>query len=688
MKEKKRRESEKVLFRRFSNQSYSIFKSIGKEINIGVLLVGMLTYATPQEVKAQANSKTDNNEKEYELEEVEVTASRAPLTISQGARMVTLIDRKSIAQAPAQSVNDLLKWAVGVDVRQRGGQGMQTDISLRGSNHDQITILLNGVNICDPQTGHNAVDLPVDINDIERIEILEGPASRVYGTSSLLGAINIVTKKEINRFIDVSASLGSYGSVNGGAKLNLSTEKISNMISANYNRSDGHLRNSQGKLNANFNAARLYYQGLLSNSVADVQWSAGFSDKNLGSNTFYSAKFDNQFEHTRKIFTSIQAMSKGKVQFKPVLYWTRGEDRFELIKGSEEIVPFNFHSTDIWGVNLNAYFTSVLGKTVVGAEMRDENIKSTILGEPLQNPQDIAGYDRKYTKGLDRTNLSFHIEHNILLNRFTLSAGVMATRNSMYESGFKLYPGVDVSYRFNQQFKIFTSWNSSLRLPTFTELYYTTNETHIGNKQLKPEEMSAYELGVKYTNQSINATVALFHHRGKNLIDWVKRVDEEVWHSINHTKINSTGVEVGATVDFEDIIKMNSLLKSIYLGYSFINQDKKEKPNEVSQYSLEYLKHKFVVRIDSKIWNKLEANCSFRWQDREGNFIVYENKNPVGKADYKPYSLFDAKVVWNDENYKLWVQANNIFNKEYFDYGNVPQPGLWVMVGVNYRFNI
>ena len=84
----------------------------------------------------------------------------------------------------------------------------------------------------------------------------------------------------------------------------------------------------------------------------------------------------------------------------------------------------------------------------------------------------------------------------------------------------------------------------------------------------------------------------------------------------------------------------------------------------------------------------MEVNWSFRWQDREGNFIVYENKNPVGKADYKPYSLFDAKVVWNDDNYKLWVQANNIFSKEYFDFGNVPQPGFWVMVGVNYRFNI
>jgi iron complex outermembrane receptor protein len=72
--------------------------------------------------------------------------------------------------------------------------GAQTDVSIRGGNDEQITILLNGINICDPQTGHNAFDLPVDLSDIERIEVLEGPAGRIYGTSSLLGAINIVTR--------------------------------------------------------------------------------------------------------------------------------------------------------------------------------------------------------------------------------------------------------------------------------------------------------------------------------------------------------------------------------------------------------------------------------------------------------------------------------------------------------------
>ena len=279
MKEKKRRSSERIHFRRFANQSYSVFRSIGKEVNIGVLLVGMLAYATPSEVKAQASAKTDANDREYELEEVEVTATRAPLTVSQGARMVTILDRKSIAQAPVQSVNDLLKYAVGVDVRQRGMQGMQTDISLRGSTYDQITILLNGVNICDPQTGHNAVDLPVDINDIERIEILEGPAARVYGTSSLLGAINIVTKKEDKSFVDIFGSAGSYGSANGGAKLNLSSGKVINMVSGSYNRSDGYLRNSEGKLTADFNSSKLFYQGRLSNSSANIDWLAGYSDR-------------------------------------------------------------------------------------------------------------------------------------------------------------------------------------------------------------------------------------------------------------------------------------------------------------------------------------------------------------------------------------------------------------------------
>ncbi len=123
--------------------------------------------------------------------------------------MVTVLDRADIAQAPVQSINDLLKYAVGVDVRQRGPIGAQTDISVRGGTSEQIIILLNGINICDPQTGHNAMDLPVDMSEIVRIEVLEGPAGRIYGTSSLVGAINIVTRPASTTSADVTVEGGS-----------------------------------------------------------------------------------------------------------------------------------------------------------------------------------------------------------------------------------------------------------------------------------------------------------------------------------------------------------------------------------------------------------------------------------------------------------------------------------------------
>ena len=189
--------SQPVRFRRFANCSYAVFRSLNTQVNIGVLAVAMLTFANVETVSAQTENKSQ--EKLYELEEVEVTGTRAPMTVAQAARMVTVLDREAIAAIPAQSVNDLLKYAVGVDVRQRGDMGVQTDISIRGGTFDQITILLNGINICDPQTGHNAADFPVDIHEIERIEVLEGPAGRVYGTSSLVGAINIVTRTDKQR---------------------------------------------------------------------------------------------------------------------------------------------------------------------------------------------------------------------------------------------------------------------------------------------------------------------------------------------------------------------------------------------------------------------------------------------------------------------------------------------------------
>lgn len=679
-KENFKRGSSAVRFKRFSRRPYAVFMSLKVEVTIGVLSAAMLTFANVDSVSAQ----TENHAKEklYELGEVEVTGTRVPMTVSQAARMVTVLDRDDIAAVPAQSVNDLLKYAVGIDVRQRGDMGVQTDISIRGGTFDQITILLNGINICDPQTGHNAADFPVDISEIERIEVLEGPAGRVYGTSSLVGAINIVTRPDLQSGMELRAEGGSYGFFDGGGHINLTKGAFSNQFSGGFSRSDGFSRNAAGRLNSDFKQAKAFYQGGYAHEKAEVRWHAGFTQKDYGANTFYSAKYDDQFEHTCKYYTAVQAETKGDVyRFKPSVYWNRSEDRFELVRNRPETVPFNYHRTDVYGLNLNNTLETALGKTAFGAEFRNEGVVSTTLGEPLHFPEPAPG-GGEYTAGLNRTNLSFHLEHNILLRGFTLSAGVIAVKNTGNEMNFRFYPGVDASWQFARDWKLYASFNTSLRMPTFTELYYSVNG-YKADRYLKPEEMKAYEIGVKYLTPGIRGTVSLFHYRGTNLIDWIKDLSEGAdapWQSVNHAKVNTTGVETSLDVSFDEMLHRTFFIRNLTVSYAYIDQDKKSEPDVQSRYALEYLRHKVVAQANLRVWRNLNLNVSYRWQDRMGN---YEQNGEM--VAYEPYSLLDARLSWDTSSYRVYAEANNLLNRTYYDYGNIPQPGIWVRAGAVWR---
>ena len=164
-----------ILFKHFSRKGYALFSCIGREVLIGTLSISTLTYAKADGISTRTDFASDSlSREEVKLDEVIVTGSRAPLTQLQSAKIVEVITRDDIHRAQATTINDILKLATGVDVRQRGGFGVQTDISINGGTFDQITILLNGVDISNPQTGHNAADFPVSLQDIERIEVLEG----------------------------------------------------------------------------------------------------------------------------------------------------------------------------------------------------------------------------------------------------------------------------------------------------------------------------------------------------------------------------------------------------------------------------------------------------------------------------------------------------------------------------------
>ena len=695
----KKTSSSPMKFKHFTRKGYALFACLGKEVIVGTLSVATLTYAKADGISTQSiMAETDSlaTHSEIALDEVRVTGSRAPLTHGQAARMITVLEQKDIQAAPVQSINDLLKYAASVDVRQRGPIGAQTDISIRGGNQEQITILLNGINICDPQTGHNAFDFPVDVSDIERIEVLEGPAGRVFGTSSLLGAINIVTKHPKQNKISAHAEAGSYGYFNGGTSIGLTSGKWTNTISGNYTRSDGYNRNKAGRLNTDFEGAKAFYQGTSSDKDTRVSWHAGLSMRDFGSNTFYGTGSDDQFEHTFKSYTALQADTRcGKLHLSPSVYWNRNMDRFEYFRGLDNIIPeggtygvaYNYHRTDVYGVNLNSYFDWTLGRTAVCAELRNEDLVSTTLGEPLEQHKHIHKTDRDYTNGLNRTNISFTLEHNILLERFTLSAGIVAVKNSWNQMNMRVYPGIDASYRIGNNVKFYASYNTSLRMPSVTELYYSVGG-HKADKNLKPEELQAFEGGVKYLGNGITASASVFYNHCKNMIDWILDTNEgndAVWKSVNFTKINTLGVEASLAMKLNQLIPQQHLLKSLDLSYTYMTQDKDEPANIQSRSTLEYLRHKFVANLDLNIWSKLDLTMKYRWQKRTGSFTRKDN---AVVSKFKPYGLMDARLSWNADKYKLFVEANNVFNTKYYDFGSLPQPGTWIMAGASVDINL
>ena len=662
-----------LVFRHFGNKGYSLFSCLGREVVCSVLSVSTLTYASAESVSTKpvvSDSASTTTAREMVLEEVSVTGSRAPLTKSQAARMVTVLDRRDIAQAPVQSINDLLKYAIGVDVRQRGAIGAQTDISIRGGTQDQIILLLNGINICDPQTGHNAMDLPIDLSEIVRIEVIEGPAGRIYGSSSLVGAINIVTRP--TGPTTVHAEAGSYGYAKAGAKYATGGHSIS----ANYARSDGYSRSKEGKLNTGYSGAKAFYQGQYEDDDVRLHWHLGLADKGWGSGTFYATpkwQADNQYEHTTKIYSAIQGETKrGRLHLAPSIYWNQNCDRYEGYHNQPEKMKYNYNRTDVYGVAMNMYLDWAAGRTALGGELRNEDLVSGNLGEPLSETHHISGTDRDYTLGVNRTNISAYLEHNLLLKRLTISAGLVAVKNTWSNMNMTVYPGIDVSYRPTPTWTLHASCNTSLRMPSFTEMYYKL-QGYKADPHLKPEEMTAVELGSNVQCAMFNVQCTAWYHHGRNMIDWIMDTslgDDAVWQSVNHTKVNSIG--------FEAAVKFNVRSSMFNVSYSYINQAKEQEANIVSQYALEYLRHKLVASAHVPIIYRLTADMNLRWQDRVGQYTDFAGQ----VHDYQPYALVDARLAWTEPKWKLYVEANNLLDKSYADYGHVEQPGRWIIAGL------
>lgn len=657
-----------LVFRHFENKGYSLFACLGKVVVCSVLSVATLTHASAESVSVKpvtADSITGRTDKELMLDEVSITGSRAPMTALQAAKMVTVITREDVNRAAAASVNDLLKLATGVDVRQRGGFGVQTDISINGGTFDQMAIFLNGINLSNPQTGHNAADFPVSLSDIERIEIYEGASARVFGSAAFNGAVNIVTKRHSDNEIRMGIQGGSFGTFGGDGSIAINSKRVYNRMSGGYLQSDG------GTTNDYFKKRQVFYQGSSTSRSLDLFWQAGLSSKDFGASTFYSATYPNQYEETRRIITSVKGDIKllnDRLILSPTLHWTRNVDHYQLIRGREGAENGeNYHRSDVYGGSFDAHLTWALGKTAAGMDIRKEHLISSAYGELLQEKDwtSIGGSTRMYNRRGDRTNTSFFLEHNVILRKWTVSAGLLLNKNTGLDSRFRVYPGIDIAYRPNTHWKLYASWNKALRLPTYTDLYIS-NRVQQGDLALRPERNSMFKAGIRYRTQGFETTLSGFYSRGRDMIDWVYETATSTrYHALNIGKLDNMGLSI-------DIRHQLSVI-NYQLGYAYIHQTHAtEQPIYKSLYALEYLRHQFTAKVGHPIYKQLSAHWDVRWQQRVNG--------------YHPYWKIDMKLQWNAKNYELYAKIDNLTAHRYYDIGGVLQPGLWFMAGGQIRF--
>ena len=247
----------------------------------------------------------------------------------------------------------------------------------------------------------------------------------------------------------------------------------------------------------------------------------------------------------------------------------------------------------------------------------------------------------------------------------------------------RVYPGIDASYRIGNAWKVYASYNTSLRMPSFTELFYSVGG-HKADKHLKPEELSALEAGMKYDAHGISGKTSIFYNRQKNLIDWISdgTLDANgatLWKSVNFGRINVVGIEASLRFDFRALMPSQRFLKHFGIAYCYLNQNEKEHKGITSKYVLEYVKNKMVADLQLNLWRNLDFGLNYRLLHRMGNYIDTANQH----HKYATYGILDTRLSWNAGKWTAFVAANNLLNRAYVDYGNVPQPGTWLTTGIS-----
>ena len=565
---------------------------------------------------------------------ITVTTTVEPLPLDAADRSVTVLDPHTQPLLLNNPI-DLLRQDASLNLQARGGNGVQTDLSIRGATFEQSLILLNGLRINDPETGHLNLDLPIPFDAIDRIDVLHGSGSTFYGSDALAGAVNLITSQPTLTSLTASTGFGNYNSLEHHLRAALRTHALSEQLTASRDTSDGFLPDRNYSSNAI--AAETWLT--LRPGTTDILLAA--SDRPYGANLFYGP-YDS-WERTKGWFASIQQQLGPSTAAS--FGYRRHSDLFVLFLDNPTYYRNN-HIVSSYESALRRADTFGPNTTLsYGLEADGDTIHSSNLGHHARNQG--AGY----------ANLSLRA-----LRRFSLSLGA---REEILSGGTSVFsPSLAAAYALTNSLRLRASAGHGFRLPTYLDLYYADPAT-IGNPNLKPESSWSYESGLDWNpggRFALSATA--FRLQESNTIDYSKYNPAQPWQANNVPSFRFTGAE--ATLHLR-------LTNTQQLQLSYTATHAAPPPTGlISEYAFNYATQNALLLYTAQPFPQL---------------ILTTQLNIVQKTTQTAYPLWNLSLARNHGHLRPYLRLLNLSNTGYQEIPGVPLQGRTIMGGAELNWS-
>jgi vitamin B12 transporter len=559
------------------------------------------------------------------LDTVLVSASRTT-PLGRLSRSITVVSRADIAASPARTVGELLGSVMGVDVNSRSPA--QADVSIRGSTSDQILVLVDGAPVSDVQSSHYAFDLAVPLEAIERIEILRGGASAVYGANAVGGMVNIVTRRGSAR-TSAEAHGGSFGSVGGavsGATGGLN-------VAADFDKSDGHRDGTDFRIGR----ARIGYAGPAKSG--ELTLDAGLGIRDFGAADFYAPY--NSIERTASTTASSRWLGG-------LAGWTldvsgntrRHQDHYVLIRGNPSVYE-NHHEGWQSGASITARHAIGGATAAVGADAEHDQLSSFRLGGR-----------REWRSGA-------FAEVSAANGAFNWNFGARGDHSSAY--GDYLSPSASVGFDASSTLRLHASAGSGFRAPTWTERYYT-DPSNAGNPNLAVERFTSGDAGATLRAALGSFDVTTYSRRAHDLIDWIRPAGSatSVWRASNIGDATIRGVEASLESRPGNGVRATVFATGLRL-------DASEGAAVTGKYALRPVTRQLGARLASDASRTLSARLEL---------ISARRANENG------YTTGSVRIAWNRSRFRLTLDAVNLANAMWLDASGKPAAPRAIYAGV------